>query len=234
MWHNLTVQLLEKRPGKGIQPGVRSCRTAVLSVLLQDNPHSSCPLHAMIYPVLSQWVVSPCHPPSFLVLFAAEQSPLFQLHVAHKITEARLWYGYAASPNLCLHTQVPEVLYPFSSQRTKRTGLLFMFRQCPDSNRHQHYSFPFLFLQGGVSVGLIKVCKGQTMPHYAAASFSPACPVCLQLPLLPWLNHLLCEAFVPWYSPGSAIFLSYGAQLILWPQKHLFTLIILAQMNWLQ
>lgn len=68
MGHNLTVELLEKRPGKGIQPGVRSCRTAVLSVLLQDNPHSSCPLHAMIYPVLSQWVVSPCHPPSFQLL----------------------------------------------------------------------------------------------------------------------------------------------------------------------
>lgn len=109
-------------------------------------------------------------PAPILVLFAAEQSPFFQLHVAHKIMEARLWWGYGASPK-----PVPYRSLYIPSPRQQR-GWDFMFRLCPESNRHQHYSFPFLFLQGGMSVGLRKVCKGLTVPPWCYCFIFPFLP----------------------------------------------------------
>lgn len=87
--------------------------------------------------------------------------------------------GICCQPKACAcHTEAPEVLYPFtpSPSREQRGQDFSSFRQCPSSNRHQHYSFPFLFLQGGVSVGLRKVCKGQTMPHWCSCFIFPCLP----------------------------------------------------------
>lgn len=178
----------------------------MLSVLLQNISHSNCPLHAMTYPVLSQQVVYPCHPLSFQLL------SLCSLQQNNLPSSSCMWLTRSWRQG-CDEDMVPaqSLCVPYRSlyipSPRQQRGWDFMFRLCPKSNRHQHYSFPFLFLQGGMSVGLRKVCKGLTVPPDATASFSLSCPVCPQLPLSPWLNHLLCKAFVPWYSPGSAIFL---------------------------
>lgn len=80
-------------------------------------------------------------------------------------------------------------------------------------------------------MGLRKVCKGQCTPVDTIFHHFPACPICLQLPVLLCLNHF-CKGFVPQHISGSAILLEPDeASLILLPQQWLLNLIILALMN---
>jgi len=136
-------------------------------------------------------------------------------------------------PNACAsHIEISQVLCPFSSQREELVGFFFRLWQCRESNG-PHYSFQLRFLQGGMSMGLRKVCKGQSTPTDVTFQHFPACPICLQLPVSLCLNHLFCKAFVPQCVPGSAILLGPDeARLILLPQQWLLNLIILALMNW--